>query len=65
MTYENKRSVEVLVIFLHVVHIILNRFLLVHRIEVEASVVVFDGLEECSESILEATSFQRPATQST
>jgi len=59
MTYEDQGGVEVLVVLLDVVRIILDRLLLVHRVEIETGVVVLDGLEECPESILEATFVQR------
>jgi len=62
-THENQGGIEVLVILLDIVRIVLHRFPLVHRIEVEAGVVSFDGLEERSESILEAESAQRSAMQ--
>ena len=58
-TYEDQGGVEVLVVLLDVVCIILDRLPLVHRVEIEAGVVVLDGLEECPESILEATFIQR------
>jgi len=61
-TYENEGSVEIFVVFLDVVSVVLGRLLLVHRVEVEASIVVLDRLEERSECILEATSFQRSTT---
>jgi len=41
-TYENQGSVEVLVILLDVVRVILGRFPLVHRVEIETGVVVLD-----------------------
>jgi len=46
---------EVLVILLDVVRIILARFPLVHRVEVEARIVGLDWLEEGSEGVLNAT----------
>jgi len=58
MTYENQGGVEVLVVLLDVVCIILSCLLLVHRVEIEVGVVVLDGLEKRSESILEATFVQ-------
>jgi len=58
-TYENQGGIEVLVILLDVVCIIVDRLLLVDRVEIEAGVVVLDGLEECPESILEAAIVQR------
>ena len=44
------------------VRIVLGRLPLVHRVEVDARVIGLDGLEERSESILEAASGQRSAT---
>jgi len=64
-TYEDQGGVEVLVVLLDVVRIVLDRLLLVDRVEIEAGVVVLDGLEECSESILEATSVQRHVVKAT
>ena len=58
-TYEDQGGVEVLVVLLDVVCIIFGRLLLVHGVEIETSIVVLDGLEECPESILEATFVQR------
>jgi len=54
MTHENQSGIEVLVILLYIVRIIFGRLPLVHRIEIEARVVVLDGLEESFEGILEA-----------
>jgi hypothetical protein len=54
VTYENQGGIEVLVVLLDVVRVILGRLPLVHRVEIETGVVVLDGLEEHSESILEA-----------
>jgi len=53
-TYENQCSIEVVIVLLDVVGIILCRFLLVHSVEIEASVVVLYGLQEGPESILYA-----------
>ena len=50
-THEYQGGIEVLVVLLDVVRIILSRFLLVHRVEIESRVIVLDGLEERSESI--------------
>ena len=55
-THEDQGGIEVLVVLLDVVNIILCGFPLVHRIEIESGIVVLDGLEECSECILEAAS---------
>ena len=63
ITHENQGGVEVLVILIDIVCIVLHRLPLVHRIEVEAGVIGLDGLEERSESILEAKSGQRSAVQ--
>ena len=54
MTHKNQGSVKVFVILLNVVRIVLGRLPLVHRIEIETSIVILDRLEESSESILEA-----------
>ena len=53
--------IEVLAMLLNVVHIVLDRLPLVHRVEVGAGIVGLDagGLEERTESILETTSAQR------
>ena len=59
-THENEGGVEVLVVLLDVVRVVLHRLPVVHRIEVEAGIVGLDGLEECPESILQATFGQRP-----
>jgi len=53
-THKNQRSVEVLIILLDIVGIIICRFLLVHRVEIEASVVVLYGLQKSPKSILYA-----------
>ena len=58
ITYEDQGGIEVLVVLLDIVCIIFGRLLLVHSVEIETGVVVLDGLEECSESILEATFVQ-------
>ena len=63
VTHENQRGIEVLVVLLDVVRVIFGGLSLVHRIEVEPRVVVLDGLEERSESILETMSVQRSAIQ--
>ena len=52
-THEYQGGVEVLVVLLYVVHVVLGRLLPVHRVEIESMIVVFDGLEEGSESVLE------------
>ena len=54
-TYKNQGGIEVLVVLLDIVGVVLGRLPLVHCVEVETSVVILDGLEERSESILEAT----------
>jgi len=59
ITYEDQGGVEVLVVLFDIVRIILGRLLLVHGVEIETGVVVLDGLEECSESILETAFVQR------
>ena len=64
-TYKNQGGIEVLVVFLDVVGVVLCRLPLVHRVEVETSIVVLDGLEERSESILETASAQRRAVRAT
>ena len=53
-THKNQSSVEILIILLDIVGIIVCRFLLVHRVEVEASVVVLYGLQKSPKSILYA-----------
>ena len=63
MTDEYQGGIEVLVVLLDVVGIVLSRLPLVHRVEVEARIIGLDGLEEGSESILEAGSSQRSAAQ--
>ena len=63
MTHENERGVEVFVILLDVVHIVLGRLPLVHGVEVDTGIIGLDGLEERSQSILDATPGQRSTTQ--
>ena len=63
MTDEYQGGIEVLVVLLDVVGIVLSCLPLVHRVEVEARIIGLDGLEEGSESILEAGSGQRSAAQ--
>jgi len=58
--YEYQGSIEVLVVLLDVVGIVLGRLPLVHRVEVDARIVGLDGLEEGSESILEAEHVNGP-----
>jgi len=58
-TYEDQGGVEVLVVLLDVVRVILDCLLFVDRVEIETGIVILDGLEECSESILEAAIVQR------
>ena len=53
-TYKYQGSVEVLVIFLDVSHVIFCRLPLVHCIEVKPGIVVLDRLEEYPQSIVEA-----------
>jgi len=65
MTNEYQGGVEVLVVLLDVVGIVLYCLPLVHGVEVDTGIVCLDGLEEDSESILEAGSGQRSATQTT
>jgi len=65
MTYEYQGGSEVLGVLLGEVHIELGRLPVVHRVEVDAMVTGFDGLEEGSESILETTSGQRSAAKET
>ena len=60
-TYEYQGCVEIFVVFLDVVRIVLGRLPLVHRVKVNARVVCLNGLEERSESVLEATSGRRSA----
>ena len=63
MTHKNECGVEVLVMLLDVVHIVFGRLPLVHGVEVDAGVIGLDGLEEGSQSILDATPGQWPTTQ--
>ena len=58
-THEYQGGIEVLVVLLDVVRIVFGSLPLVHRVEVDARVIGFDGLEESSKSILEAASAQR------
>ena len=58
-TYKNQGGIEVLVVLLDIVGVILGRLPLVHRVEVETGIVVLDGREECSESILETRKGKR------
>ena len=58
-TYKNQGGIEVLVVLLDIVGVVLGRLPLVHRVEVQTSVVVLDRLEECSESILETMDGKR------
>ena len=64
-TYENEGGVEVLVVLPDVVGVILGRLPLVHGVEVETRIVVLDGLEERSESVLKTTFVQRHAVRAT
>ena len=52
-THEYQGGAEVLVVLLDEVSVVLGRLLPVHRVEVESMIVVLDGLEEGSESVLE------------
>ena len=61
VTYEYQGCVEIFVIFLDVVRIVLGRLPLVHCVKVNAGVSCLCGLEEMSESLLEAGSGQRAA----
>ena len=63
MAHENQGGIEVLVVLLDVVGVVLGRLPLVHCVEVKTRIVVLDGLEERSESILEATFVQRHAAR--
>jgi hypothetical protein len=65
VTDKYQGGIEVLVVLLDIVGIVLGRFPLVHRVEVEACIVGLDGLEESSESILDAACSQQSATQGT
>ena len=62
-THEYQGGVEVLIILLDIVHAVLGRLLLVHRIEVEARIIGLDGSKESSENILEAVFGQRLVAQ--
>jgi len=63
--YEDQGGVEVFVVLLDVICVILVGLPLVHRVEIETGIIVLDGLEECSESILEATLVQRYVVKAT
>jgi len=41
-TYENQGGIEVFIILLDIVRVVLGRLLLVHRVEIEAGIVVLD-----------------------
>ena len=60
-THEGQGAIELLLIFLDIVHIVLGCHLLVHSVEVESRIGL-DGLGG-PESILEATFGQWSATQ--
>ena len=62
MTHENERSIEVLFILLDVVHIVLGRLPLVHGVEVDTGIIGLDGLEERSQSVLDAAPGQQSTT---
>jgi hypothetical protein len=64
VTHEYQGSVEVLVVLLDVVHVIFYCLPLVDGVEVSAGIIGLDGLEERSESVLEAIPVQ-PATEAT
>ena len=53
---EYQGGTEVLIVLLEVVHIVLGSLPPVHCVKVNVCTVGLDGLEESSESILEATS---------
>jgi len=65
VTDEYQGGIEVLVVLLDVVGVVLTRLPLVHSVEVDTGIIGLDGLEEGSESVLEAGSGQRSATQAT
>ena len=53
-THEDQGGVEIVVILLHVLVIVLDRLSLVHCVEIEFGVLVFDGLEVHPQGILDA-----------
>jgi hypothetical protein len=59
MAHEYQGGIEVFVVLLDVLRIVLGRFPLVHRVEVDAGIISLDRLKERPESILKATSSQR------
>jgi hypothetical protein len=63
VTHEYQGGAEILVALLDILRIVLGRLLLVHSVEVDARIISVDGFEESFESILDATSSQRPMDQ--
>ena len=65
MTHEYRDSIEVLVKLLDIFRIVLGRLPLVHCVEVGAGIIGLgpDGLEERSQSVLEAMPSQQSTTQ--
>ena len=63
MTHENERGIEVLFIFLDVFYVVLGCLPLVHGVEVDTGIIGLDGLEERSQSVLDATPGQQSTTQ--
>ena len=55
-THENQSGIEVVVVLLDVIHVIFGRLPLV---EAETRIIILDGKEERSESILEAVVVRR------
>ena len=53
-THKNQGGVEIVVVLLHVLVIVLDRLSLVHGVEIELGVLVFDGLEVHPQGILDA-----------
>ena len=53
-THEDQGGVEVLVVLLHVLGIVLDRFSSVHCIEIELGIIVLDGLEVHPQGLLYA-----------
>ena len=53
-TDEDQGDVDILVVLPHVFGIVLERLLLVHGVEIKFGIVVLDGLEIHSQSLLDA-----------
>ena len=64
-THKYQGGIEILLVLSDTVGIVPGRLPLVRGVEVEASIMGFDGLEENPERILEAVSGERLAMQAT